>query len=116
MAATGSQGFRAGHDQNITRTRAPVNPCAFIESADGEPPQFCGAPAARGGPYCARHRALCRVAAHTSEGRRVLAAMARDAAVATPGIVPVLAPETFEPATPEDVALDLDLPYAEDAA
>jgi hypothetical protein len=110
MAAACGQGFSAAHEENITRTLAAFNLCAFIGEGEGAE-KFCEAPALRGSPYCARHRALCLVAPDSAEGTALLREIERAADEAPPPTVgPMLVPEMLEPVAPEEAAHSIDLP------
>jgi hypothetical protein len=114
MAASCGQGFLAAHEQNITGTYAPFNPCSFILNEEGAP-KICDAPAVRGSPYCARHRALCVVAPDSPEGAAILREIERAAEEAPPPTVgPMLVREMLEPVAPEEAAHSIDLPRAQD--
>jgi hypothetical protein len=110
MAASCGQGFSAAHDENITGTLPAFNGCSYILDGDGAP-QICEAPAVRGSPYCARHRALCLVAPDSPEGAAILREIDRAAAEAPPPTVgPMLVQEMLEPVAPEEAAHSIDLP------
>ncbi|HUB97193.1 MAG TPA: hypothetical protein VL993_14825 [Stellaceae bacterium] len=120
MAASGGQIYRAAHDENISGTLRPIKRCGFITSGDERPARFCDAPAAAGGAYCVRHRALCQVAPGSAEGQRLLREMEREAAApAPPTVGPMLTREMLEPTAPDEAALGLGMPRgapAEDAS
>src|SRR5271170_4596365 len=115
MVAMGGQGLCAAHEENISRTTAAFKSCSYIVDGGEGPPQFCDAPAARGSPYCARHRALCLVAPDSPEGIAILREIEREAAQAPPpNVGPMLEREMLEPTAPDEVAQSLVLPRAGD--
>lgn len=73
--------------------------------------RFCGKPAVARSPYCARHRALCRVAPGTAAAARIIRAQARAAdrgALPPPHLAACAVPEPPETPEAEDALTALD--------
>lgn len=99
-------------DTNNVRLRNRER-CAFIvaEPSGSGVRQTCAAPAVARSPYCARHRALCRVAPGTEAAVRIAQAQVHAAdgtAPPPPHLAACAVPEALDPADPDDALLALD--------
>lgn len=88
--------------------------CGYVVASGwryGAPDPFCGAPAAPGSSYCARHRSLCAVDPATPTGRRLARHQAAAARAALPaGFPPLAAPEPLPDPEGIEALAELDLP------
>ena len=98
---------------------AAAAPCQFILSGDeavARRARYCGAPAAPGSAYCARHRALCAIRPDSVEGGRLVRRLRREAEqVPAPPeeyayLSDVAVAELDSADEPRDIAACLDIP------
>lgn len=78
--------------------------CAYVVTMGrhGRAPRFCTEPAVAGSPYCARHRALCRLA----PGTRPAMAADRAADAPPPELAHLAACAVLDPADPDEDAAE----------